>query len=209
MLIPSFFTYFVLGFLLAAVFGQVSVEIFRRSIKSGFWIAAIASAGSVLADFIYFNLVFSGLIFILNKEGILQVLWIIGGFVVSYLAIRNLTRRTFYENVNESTNDTNPFFTGFLITILNPLGILWWSTIAGPMIVMSMRDYSTIHTYFNSLGIVFGLFAWWLLFSFVVSRTRSRLNARTLNIITKTSSFVLFGFALWFFYNAYMLYFIY
>lgn len=209
MLNIDFFTFFALGFLLAAVFGQVSVEIFRRSINYGFWKAAFASVGSVLADFIYFNLVFSGLIFVLSEDWVLQILWIAGGIAVSYLAFRNLTRHTFRENNNERDDDTNPFFAGFLITILNPLGIIWWATIAGPMIATSMQSYSVTHVYFNSLGIVFGLFIWWLLFSFVVSKTKSRFNTRTLNIITKISSFVLFGFALWFFYNAYVLYFIY
>jgi len=127
---------------------------------------------------------------------------------VSYLATRNLTRLSFYEDVSRRTDDTNPFFTGFLITILNPLGIVWWATIAGPIIVANMQNYSVSHTYFNSLGIVFGLLTWWLLFSLAVSKTRSRLNSKILNVITKTSSFVLFAFALWFFYNAYALYFL-
>lgn len=77
MITITFLTNFALGFILAAEFGQVSIEIFRRGLRGGFRQAILVSFGGTFADFIYLNIAIAGILLFLNRPEILKFLWLI------------------------------------------------------------------------------------------------------------------------------------
>lgn len=205
MITATFLTNFALGFILAAEFGQVSVEIFRRGLKYGFRQAILTSLGGTFADFIYLNIAVTGIILVLNRPGILRFLWIIGGLVVLYTAVKGIRSSFEGTDINLQPQDTNPFVTGFLLNFIHPLNLIWWVTILSSIIVKDMQRTSVLTAYLNGSGIFFGVFGWWLALSIITAVAKSRFTLKALRSISGGSSIALLGFSFWFFYNAFIL----
>lgn len=197
---PTFITNFFLGFFLAAEFGQVSMEIFRRGLSGGFKESFKTTLGGVLADFIYLNLAITGIIAFLNKQEILKALWLIGGFVVFYIATKGML--TFKEIHNGEPKKTSAFLSGFLLNFIHPLNLVWWITILGSIIIADINKYSTLVAYLNGSGIIFGVFAWWLLLSVLTSYAKNWFTVKALQKTSLVASCILLGISFWFFYNA-------
>lgn len=200
---PTFLTNFALGFLLAAEFGQVSMEIFRRGLSGGFKESFKTTLGGVLADFIYLNLAITGIIAFLNKQEILKILWLVGGFVVFYIATKGIF--TFKEIHNGEPKRTNAFLSGFLLNFIHPLNLVWWITILGSIIITDINKYSTFVTYLNGSGIILGVFTWWLLLSLLTGYAKNWFGVKTLQNISLAASVILLGISFWFFYNAFII----
>jgi len=201
----TFLTNFALGFILAAEFGQVSVEVFRRGLKYGFRQAVLTSLGGTFADFIYLNIAITGIILVLNQPVILRFLWIIGGLVILYIAVKGI--RNYFEktDINLQPQDTNPFITGFLLNFIHPLNLIWWVTILSSIIIRDIQQTSVLTAYLNGSGILFGVFGWWLILSTIITTTKQWFTLKVLRSISVSSSVVLLGFSFWFFYHAFIL----
>ncbi len=198
-----FITNFILGFILAAEFGQVSVEIFRRGINFGFKNAFLASLGGAFADFIYLTLSVFGIILFLNKPDFLKVLWVVGGIILFYIGINNLKKALKTEIIKETAEakSGNAFAAGFLLNFLHPLNLVWWITILSPIIVKESMAHSRLSAYLSGTGIVFGVLGWWIILSIVASFWSKLLSQKHLKLISVISSILLMGFSVWFFYN--------
>lgn len=200
-----FITNFILGFILAAEFGQVSVEIFRQGIHFGFKNAILTSLGGAFADFLYLSLSVIGIIVFLDNPDFLKILWIIGGIVLFYIGISGLRKtlkaRAEKQKLEQKAKNSNSFTIGFLLNFIHPLNLIWWITILSPIIAREAMIHSRITAYFSGTGIVFGVFAWWIILSIVASFWSKRISQKYLKIVSIISSILLIGFAIWFFYN--------
>lgn len=203
MITHTFLTNFALGFILAAEFGQVSIEIFRRGIRYGFWSAVLVSFGGSFADFIYLNIAITGVILILNDPNILKSLWVIGGCTVFYISINGIHDSFDKKDMPVSqTKETNPFMAGFLLNFIHPINLIWWVTILSSIIVKDTQEMSVLTAYLNGTGIFIGVFVWWFILSLLTSIARQRITMHGMQYISMCSSLLLLGFSFWFFYNA-------
>ncbi len=198
-----FITNLILGFILAAEFGQVSVEIFRRGINFGFKNAILTSLGGAFADFIYLTLSVIGIILFLNEPNFLKILWIIGGIALFYIGISGLRKALKAETIEraQKIKGKNSFITGFLLNFIHPLNLIWWITILSPIIAREAIIHSRITAYLSGTGIVFGVLAWWIMLSIVASFWSKRISQKHLKLVSIISSILLIAFSLWFFYN--------
>lgn len=205
MITTTFFTNFALGFILAAEFGQVSVEVFRRGFRYGFKQAILVSLGGAFADFIYLNIAITSVILFLNHTSILKMLWIIGGFTILYISINGIRDAFQEKNIPIESKEINPFSAGFLLNFIHPVNLIWWTTILSSVIIKDIQNTSIQTAYFDGMGIFIGVFGWWLILSTLTVILRKRLTTKAMQYISMGSSFLLLGFSIWFFYNAFTL----
>lgn len=201
----TFITNFALGFILAAEFGQTSIEIFRRGLRYGFRQAILVSAGGAFADFIYLNIAIGGILLFLNRPDILKALWLIGGLTVAYIAMEGIKSARNEKVVSEKQNDTHPFIAGFLLNFVHPVNLIYWTTILGSILVKDIQATSVLTAYLDGLGIPLGVLGWWLILSSLTSFARQWITPKVLQYVSMTSSLLLLGFAFWFFFNAFSL----
>lgn len=198
----TFLTNFALGFVLAAEFGQVSIEIFRRGLRYGFRQALLVSLGGTFADFIYLNIAIAGILLFLNRPEILKFLWLAGGLAVSYIAINGIKSARKEKSINIEASGTHSFGTGFLLNFVHPINLIYWTTILGSILVKDINDTSLPTAYINGLGIPLGVLGWWLILSTLTSVARKWITPKVMQRVSMGSSILLLGFAVWFFYNA-------
>lgn len=198
-----FITNFILGFILAAEFGQVSVEIFRQGINFGFKNAFLTSLGAVFAESIYLTLSVIGIILFLNEPSFLKIIWIIGGIVLFYIGISGLRKTLKAETIKETQKpkNKNSFATGFLLTFVHPLNLIWWIMILSPIIARESIMHSRLIAYLGGTGIIFGELAWWIILSIIASFWSKHISQKHLKLVSIISSILLIGFSIWFFYN--------
>lgn len=202
MITITFLTNFALGFILAAEFGQTSIEIFRRGLRYGFKQALLVSAGGSFADFIYLNIAIGGILIFLNRPDILKILWVIGGITVTYIAIEGIRSARTEKVVTEKRVDTHPFIAGFLLNFVHPVNLIYWITILGSILVKDVQETSFVTAYIDGMGIPLGVFGWWLVLSILTSVARKWITPKVMQHVSMGSSLLLLGFACWFFYNA-------
>ncbi len=203
MVTVTFLTNFALGFVLAAEFGQVSIEIFRRGLRGGFRQAILVSLGGTFADFIYLNIAIAGILLFLNRPEILKLLWVIGGLVVSYIAINGIKGALKEKEIGNIESNIHPFIAGFLLNFVHPINLIYWVTILGSILVKDAQENSTLIAYLDGIGIPLGVFAWWLILSTLTSVARRWVTPKLMQYISMVSSVLLLGFALWFFISAF------
>lgn len=199
-----FISYVFLGLSLAAPIGPVNAAQMDKGIKHGFLHAWILGLGSVSADILYMLAVFLGIAQFIEIPIVKAFLWIFGFFVLIYTGIESLLGAGKFTFSNQRGNETlsKSFFTGFLMSISNPLTILFWLGIYGSVLAKTATMYQTEQLFIYSCAIILGLVIWDISMALVASTARKFLTTKLLTIITIVSSLSLIGFGLYFGYEA-------
>lgn len=202
-----YISYVILGLSLAAPIGPVNAAQMDKGIRHGFIHAWILGLGSVTADIIYMLAVFLGLAHFIEIPIIKAFLWLFGFFVLLYTGIEGLINaRTFtFSNNRGQVSLAKSFLTGFLMSISNPLTILFWLGIYGSVLAKTATSYPAEQLFIFSTAIILGLVIWDITMAFVASSARKLLTTKLLSIITVISSLSLIGFGLYFGFEAYKL----
>lgn len=202
-----FLSYVFLGLSLAAPIGPVNAAQMDKGIKHGFFNAWVLGLGSVTADLIYMLAVFLGLAHLIEIPIVKAFLWLFGFFVLVYTGIEGLLSSRSMELSNRRGKESlqKSFVTGFLMSISNPLTILFWLGIYGSVLAKTAAMYDFEQLLFYSSAIIIGLLIWDISMAFVASGARKLLTAKFLTTITLISSLSLIGFGLYFGFEAYKL----
>lgn len=202
-----YFSYIFLGLSLAAPIGPVNAAQMDRGIKHGFLNAWILGLGSVSADIIYMLAVFLGFAQFIEIPIIKAFLWLFGFFVLIYTGIESLQGLGKFQlsNLRERESLSKSFLTGFLMSISNPLTILFWLGIYGSVLAKTASLYDSEQLFVYSSAIIVGLVLWDITMAFVASGARRLLTTKFLTVITLISSLSLIGFGLYFGFEAYKL----
>lgn len=202
-----FLSYVFLGLSLAAPIGPVNAAQMDKGIKHGFFNAWVLGLGSVTADLIYMLAVFLGLAHLIEIPIVKAFLWLFGFFVLVYTGIEGLlsSRSMGLSNSRGKESLQKSFVTGFLMSISNPLTILFWLGIYGSVLAKTAAMYDFEQLLFYSSAIIIGLLIWDISMAFVASGARKLLTAKFLTTITLISSLSLIGFGLYFGFEAYKL----
>lgn len=199
-----FISYIFLGLSLAAPIGPVNAAQMEKGIKHGFLNAWILGIGSVLADIVYMFIVFLGVGYFIQIPIVKAFLWIFGFFVLTYTGLEGLVnaRKTHVSQEREHESLWKSFFTGFLMSISNPLTILFWLGIYGSVLAKTATIYATEDLLIYSSAIILGLVIWDITMAFVASSAKKLLSTKGLTGISILSSLSLIGFGLYFGYEA-------
>lgn len=198
-----FLGYIFLGLSLAAPIGPVNAAQMDKGIKSGFFQAWLLGLGAMTADIVYMLTVYLGVVRFLETPYMQSFLWLFGFFVLMYTGIETLAgsgKIVMDHRTGESSFKS--FWSGFLMSISNPLTILFWLGIYGSVLAKTASSYGTGELVLYSFGIILGLMAWDIVMAAISSSFRRLLTTRLLTFISLISGVSLIGFALFFGYQA-------
>ena len=201
----SIFTYVLLGVSLAAPVGPVNAAQLDKGIKFGFFHAWVFGVGALIADVIYMLLVYLGVIHFIDTPFMQTFLWLFGFFVLTYTGIESLLAsvkisRSAREEGKERLRSS--FSTGFIMSISNPLTILFWLGIYGSVLAKNATTLSSNLLIVYSLAIIAGILLWDFTMATVSSVARRLLHSNVLRFISIASSLSMIGFGLYFGYEA-------
>lgn len=200
-----FLWYIFLGLSLAAPIGPVNAALLDKGIKNGFLHAWLVGLGAVIADLIYMLIVYLGVIHLLDIPFIKAFLWSFGFFVLVYTGVEGLIdakqvslSQSGYRNKSLSKS----FFSGFVISISNPLTILFWLGIYGSVLAQITAKYNSFYVGLYSFAVFLGLLLWDITVASMASVFKKILTTRALMIISIFSGLSLIGFGIYFGFQA-------
>ncbi|MFJ8065613.1 LysE family transporter [Psychrobacillus sp. NPDC096426] len=202
----SIFTYIFLGISLAAPIGPVNAAQLDTGIKNGFFHAWIFGFGALMADVLYMIMVYFGIGQFIDSPYMKIFLWSFGCFVLTYTGIESLL--TIHEikvdmKSGKRIRLRQSLVSGFLVSLLNPLTILFWLGIYGSVLAETSQNFQANQIITFSLAIIVGILLWDSTMAFLSSGARKFLSTRFLIIISLISSLSMIAFGIYFGIQAY------
>ena len=202
----SIFTYIFLGISLAAPIGPVNAAQLDTGIKNGFFHALIFGFGALIADVLYMVMVYFGVGQFIDSPYMKIFLWSFGCFVLTYTGIESLlTLHKIKVDIKSGKRIRlrQSLLTGFLVSLLNPLTILFWLGIYGSVLAETSQTFQANQIITFSLAIIVGILLWDTTMAFLSSGARKFLSTRFLIIISLISSLSMIAFGIYFGIQAY------
>lgn len=195
-----FLSYILLGLSLAAPIGPINAAQIDRGIRGGFMHSWFIGVGAVVADGIYMLIVYIGVVQFLETAFMQTFLWLFGCFVLIYTGVETILKagQIHFENTRSSEPIIKSFFSGFFMSISNPLTILFWLGIYGSVLAKTAAAYENSQLIVYSSAIFIGLLIWDITMAGVASSFRKYLTSSLLVTISLLSGVSLLGFGIYF-----------
>ncbi|WP_100407359.1 LysE family transporter [Bacillus solitudinis] len=194
-------SYILLGLSLAAPIGPVNAAQIDRGIKNGFVHAWLVGLGATIADGVYMLFVFLGVVHLIEIPFIQAFLWLFGFFVLVYTGFESLLgAKNITINLSRSKKESHvkSFFSGFFMSLFNPLTILFWLGIFGSILAKTVTQYDT-NTLILYCGAIFlGIAIWDVTMAGLASGMRKFLTTKLLKTVSILSGLSLIGFGVYF-----------
>lgn len=190
--------FIMLGISLAVPVGPIKLEMIRRGFSDGFWPSWLVGLGAVSADFIFMLFVLLGLSPFLQYTAVQIAMLSIGIVLISYLgitAIKSAFSSKALLLIQHKTSNNNPFWTGFIVALMNPYNFMFWFGVYGgalQIIPSSSGEWMKIGL---SLCILAGIILWNLNVAFTVNFFRSLVNETVIKWVTGFAGVGLIGFS--------------
>ncbi len=196
----AFFGYVFLGISLAAPIGPVNAAQLTKGIFNGFWHAWLVGLGAMLADAIFMIIVYLGVFHFLETEFMQTLLWSFGCFVLIYTGVDSIISAGKEVRMKrlKGTSHKKSFLYGFLLSISNPLSMLFWLGIFGSILAKTVSSYDLDRIILYTIAIFIGLFIWDFTMAFTASSFRKILTNKLLRTISILSGLSLIGFGIYF-----------
>ncbi|NWL88000.1 MULTISPECIES: LysE family transporter [unclassified Paenibacillus] len=198
-------SHLLLGLSLAAPIGPINAAQIDRGIKGGFLHAWLVGLGAMVADGIFMLLVYFGVIHFLNIPFMKTFLLLFGFFILTYIGVESLLTvgKTGMEMRGGHESHVKSFSAGFVMSISNPLSILFWMGIYGSVLADMIAKYDAKRVLLYSCAIMAGIMLWDVAMALVASMFRRFLTGRLIGAVSVISGLSLIGFGLYFGYEAY------
>ncbi|WP_257348755.1 LysE family translocator [Pseudalkalibacillus decolorationis] len=200
-----FFSYILLGLSLAAPLGPINAAQIDQGIKHGFFHSWVIGLGSIVAELLFIAAVFFGVVHFLEIPFMKSFLWLFGTFVLMYTGIESIvSSQGMEENHNNYRKSSlkSTFTRGFLISITNPLSILFWLGIYGSVLANTITRYNNVHLMIYGGAIIIGLMLWDVTMACISSGFRKFLTPFMLKGISVLSGLCMCGFGFYFGFQA-------
>ncbi|NQD64429.1 LysE family transporter [Bacillus haikouensis] len=197
----SLITYFLLGISLAAPIGPVNAAQLDNGIKHGFFSAWVFGIGALLADVLYMLFVYLGVIKFIDMESMKTFLWFFGCFVLTYTGIESLIKKEEFNLKSEQRGRqllSKSLFSGFLISISNPLTILFWLGIYGSVLAQTASKFTHDQLLVYSSAMIAGILLWDFTMASLSSLAKNIFHKGFLRVISAASSLSMIGFGIYF-----------
>jgi L-lysine exporter family protein LysE/ArgO len=200
-----FLSYILLGLSLAAPIGPINAAQIDKGIKHGFMHSWLIGVGAVAADGVYMLVVYFGVVNFLEHPFMKTFLWLFGCFVLLYTGIETIVSANKLEMGGKRKEEplVKSFISGFLMSISNPLTILFWLGIYGSVLAKTAATYETSQLILYSSAIFIGLLIWDFTMAGVSSNFRKYLTSHLLIGISLLSGISLIGFGIYFGFQAF------
>ncbi len=185
-----FLTGVVLGISIAAPPGPVNAAAAYQVTKS--WFAGWSTLlGATTADAIFFLLTYFGLTALIASGEIRDILFLVGGCFMFYLAY--VTLKSAKSGPQEGKKSGRPYVLGLTIGLSNPFQLAWWIAVGVGMV--TTFGFSIVFGFFT------GIIAWTLAFSLLLHAGVSRYR-EVYPYIIYVSGAILAAFGVWFLFTA-------
>jgi L-lysine exporter family protein LysE/ArgO len=197
----------LLGLGAAVPIGPINLEIIRRNLSYGALTGLVFGFGACFADLIYLVLLSYGWLSIFAKPEILTITGSIGALILIYFAYGAFTAKVVHRphlELHFRPTLHKDFFSGLLLTLSNPITILFWASISSQ--VVSLTINKTHATLYGGLGVLIGTFSWVIALNTFIYFTQHKISDRVILILNKIGGVLLLGFAAWSIYSAVIFY---
>lgn len=197
-------SYIILGLSLSAPVGPINAAQLDKGLKKGFWHAWLFGLGAVTADILYMVLVYLGVVHFLSTPFMQTFLWLFGAFVLIYTGIESVISAGKVTVSSDKRDDSllSSMMSGFVMSLSNPMTILFWLGIYGSVLVKTAADYGTGDLLLYSAAVIFGVLLWDFAMAGMASTFRRFLNNRGIAFISILSGLSLIGFGIYFGFRA-------
>jgi threonine/homoserine/homoserine lactone efflux protein len=183
--LAAFATGLLLGGLVAAQVGPVTLLCVRTVLRGSVAGGAALGCGVAFVDFVYSCLGVAGAAQVLRFAPLRVVLGLAGAVVLVAFGVRTLASawrvRLGAERVDEVTSAWPALRTGIVATSSNPLTIVSWAAVFGAASTAQAIDSATA-TFGLLAGVGLGSLAWYLLLVGAVGLLRRRMSDRALQV---------------------------
>lgn len=197
-MLESYFQGFLLGLGAAVPLGPINIIIMNQALKN-YRFGVAVGFGALSADILYLSIILLGVISFIDSPLFLNTLGVLGSFFLLYMGIMIFQSRdkrvdTTLEKV-KTKKILNLYFYGFILTLLNPYTIAFWSSIAGYTL------HQELDIFFTLLGMISAICLWVIFMPYFISRAKHKITQKTSFYINIFSSIILVGFAVSLFVN--------
>lgn len=199
--INVFIGYIFLGLSLSAPIGPINAAQLDKGLRGGFLHAWSVGLGAVSADIIYMLLVYFGMIHLLDAPFVKAFLWLFGFFVLVYTGVESILNSGEISATELRGNDASlfkSFLSGFMMSLFNPLSILFWLGIYGSILAKAASQYPMHQLLLYSGAIILGILLWDVTMAAASSIFRQFMTVRVLKMISVLSGLSLVGFGFYF-----------
>jgi L-lysine exporter family protein LysE/ArgO len=197
-------SHFIFGLLLgwgaAIPIGPMNLEIIRRNLYYGTWYGVALGIGACSADITYIILLALGAVTILHHVIALKVIGITGSLILAwfgYSALKLQSNKLKNDIIPLNNSSNKPLWRhtldGYILTLINPYTILFWSSISTQIALMSQGTHYTI--VYASFGVLIATLSWIISLNTVLNFTKHRLSQKTMQLLNYLGGIVLLGFA--------------
>ncbi len=197
----SLFTYMFFGISMAASIGPVKSVLINTGLRNGFFHAWFFSLGALTTDIFYMFIVYFGVGQFIDSVLLKVILWSFGCFVLLYTGIETLlTLHKIELNLRSRKRNRlrHSILSGFLMSWLNPLTILFWLGIYGSILAKNAGASTGYHIIIYSIAILLGIALVDFIYAFTSSVARKKLSNKFLRVVSLFSSFIMIGFGIYF-----------
>ncbi|OOE13136.1 hypothetical protein UN64_09600 [Fictibacillus arsenicus] len=188
----------MLGISLAVPVGPIKLEMIKRGLSGGFWPSWLVGLGAASADFIFMLIIFLGLSPFLQNTFVQTTMLVIGIIMLMVLGISTIRTAWLQQRFlagNEEKPEQKPYWTGFLLALMNPFNFLFWFGIYGGTLQNIPSDTEWWVNAYLSLFIIVGIILWNINVAFTVHFFRTLINEITVRVMTGLAGAGLLGFA--------------
>jgi threonine/homoserine/homoserine lactone efflux protein len=184
---------FVIGFVIAASVGPITLLVIRRTLGAGWRVGLASGMGVATADTAYGAVAAFGIAVIADAlVAVSRPLGIVGGAALVWIGLRTALRPT--PPVTADAPDARSLAMGYLsilgLTLTNPMTIILYGAVIVSVGVPASSD-AALSLW---LGLAIGSVAWWFVLVPLVALVRGRLSARVLRGVTIASGIAIAAF---------------
>jgi L-lysine exporter family protein LysE/ArgO len=149
----------ILGITLAAPIGPVTIEMISRGLERGFWAAFQIRLGAAAGNVLWLVGAFFGLSSLIQYPLIIKCISFIGSLYLIIIGIKHFKKKKVNSTVSSTSLnlERNGLLVGFLISLVNPIGIIFWLSIF--ITSMGTQEINIINLAYNFFIIV-GILLW-------------------------------------------------
>ncbi len=185
----------MLGLGAAVPIGPINLEMIRRNLSYSAKTGFLFGLGACSADLIYLVLLSLGVLSLLNHPLLLKVMALLGALILMYFAYGAFTTKTMENQVTKALSSALPqhYFSGLLLTMSNPITILFWASISSQVAALTLtHQYATLYA---GIGVVIGTVGWVIALNLFIHFTKHKISNKAINILNKIGGVLLLGFA--------------
>ena len=192
-MLKSFSEGFLLGLGAATPLGPINILIMNNALKS--YKAGVAlGLGAMSVDILYLFLILNGITGLIENHIFLRVVGTFGSLFLIYLAYSVYKNRA--SIIEAQTHNIHAkklfkiYIKGFVLTLFNPMTIIFWFSIAGYVANSDLNIGLTILGTMSSIGL------WITIMPYLIHRSKHKISQNASIYLNVFSSLVLFGFGI-------------